>query len=29
VSIHNTWDTQIRNRVYGDWLGAMATWVRP
>jgi len=29
VSIHDTWDTQIHNVVYGDWLGAMATWVRP
>jgi hypothetical protein len=29
VSIHDTWDTQIHNIVYGNWLGAMATWVRP
>jgi hypothetical protein len=29
VSVHDTWDTQIHNIVYGNWWGAMATWVRP
>ena len=27
--LHDTWDYSVHYLAFGDWWGAMATWIRP